>query len=291
VRRVAGGWPANAVPPWRGRWLPGGRRVTVPVVRIPLWHLDAFALARPFTGNPAAVCPLDRWLPDDVLQGIAAENALSETAYLVREDGSWRIRWFTPGVEVDLCGHATLAAGWVVMHHLARGCAEVTFASQSGPLTVRRSDELLALDFPARPPERVEAPEGLAAALGVTPRETWAARDFVAVLDDEDAVRRVAPDFARIAALPWFAVAVTAPGRDADFVSRFFAPAQGVPEDPVTGSVHCTLVPLWAGRLGRQRLRAHQLSRRGGELDCTLAGDRVHLAGRVTPYLEGAIEI
>ncbi len=260
-------------------------------MQIRMWHLDAFALDRPFTGNPAGVCPLEAWLPDDVMLAIAAENALPETAFLVREDGGWGIRWFSPAVEIDLCGHATLASGFVVFEHLAPGTSEVTFRSRSGPLGVRRDGTRLALDFPARPPQRVAPNEALNAALGCVARELWVARDAVAVLDDEEAVRAVTPDMARVAALPWFAVAVTAPGRDADFVSRFFAPAQGIPEDPVTGSAHCTLAPLWAVRLGRTRLSAHQLSPRGGAIDCTLEGDRVHLAGRVTPYLEGMIEV
>lgn len=263
----------------------------MPRVKIPLWQVDAFATERPFSGNPAAVCPLERWLPDPVLQGIALENALSETAYVVRDGDAWAIRWFTPGAEVDLCGHATLAAGWVVFQHLAPGLERVTFASKSGPLRVERGDAQLTLDFPARPPQRVDPPAGLAPALGATPLETWAARDLVAVLPDEAAVRALAPDFRAIAALDWFAVGVTARGDEADFVSRFFAPANGVPEDPVTGSLHCTLMPFWAGRLGRTTLRAHQLSPRGGELRCELQGDRVRLGGRVTPFLEGAIEI
>lgn len=262
-------------------------------MRLPLFQLDAFT-ERVFTGNPAAVCPLERWLDDGLLQAIAAENNLSETAFLVRHgDGSaWHIRWFTPAVEVDLCGHATLAAAAVVLETLDPGSEQVRFHSRSGPLDVARRGPLLELDFPARPPQRLAAGlPGLAEALGLAPLEVWQARDVMALLADEEQVRSLRPDLARLAALPTFAVIVTAPGREADFVSRFFAPAKGVPEDPVTGSSHCTLVPYWAERLGRTRLRARQLSARGGELLCELRGDRVALAGRVARYLEGFIEV
>jgi len=263
-------------------------------VRLRLFQLDAFS-ERVFAGNPAAVCPLERWLDEALLQAIAAENNLSETAFLVRRpppDVDWEIRWFTPAVEVDLCGHATLASAAVVLDTLEPGREGVRFHSRSGPLDVARRGDLLELDFPARPPRRLEEGlPGLAAALGAAPLEVWQARDVLALLEDEQQVRELRPDLARLAALPTFAVIVTAPGREADFVSRFFAPAKGVPEDPVTGSSHCTLVPYWAARLGRTRLRARQVSARGGELRCELRGDRVALAGRVARYLEGQVEV
>ena len=258
--------------------------------QIRLFHVDAFASAV-FSGNPAAVCPLDRWLEEATMQAVAAENNLSETAFVVRDRDGWKIRWFTPTCEVDLCGHATLASGWVVFNRLDPGSASVTFSSRSGPLTVTRDGDLLALDFPARPPEPCAAPPGLVEGLGLAPRDVLRARDLMAVYDREEDVRALAPDFARLAALDSLGVIVTAPGRDVDFVSRFFAPGHGVPEDPVTGSSHCTLIPYWAKRLGRTELRARQVSRRGGELTCALRGDRVRIAGRVVPYLEGMIAI
>jgi PhzF family phenazine biosynthesis protein len=261
-------------------------------MKLPLYQVDAFA-TRPFAGNPAAVVPLPRWLDDALLLAIAAENNLSETAYLVGGAGAYEIRWMTPATEVDLCGHATLASAWVVFERLESGRTSVTFSSKSGPLSVSREGDLLALDFPARPPERAEGVlAALASALGKTPRESWVSpRDYMAVFDDEEEVRALRPDMALAAALDGRAVIATAPGREVDFVSRFFAPSFGIPEDPVTGSAHCTLVPYWAGRLGKERLAARQVSARGGELLCELRGARVSIAGRVAPYLEGAIEV
>jgi PhzF family phenazine biosynthesis protein len=261
-------------------------------MRIPLYQIDAFAEG-PFTGNPAAVCPLEAWLPDTVMQQIAAENNLSETAFFVTEGEGYRLRWFTPTTEVDLCGHATLASAFVVFRWLKPECSEVSFVTQqAGPLTVTRDGELLALDFPARPPAPCPMPEGLAAALGRPPTAVLAARDYLAVYGSADQIAGLTPDFAAIAALDRFAVIVTAPGTEGiDFVSRFFAPARGVAEDPVTGSAHCTLIPYWAARLGQSRLEARQLSRRGGALSCAMRGDRVTIAGRALLYLEGIITI
>ncbi|HEY7516514.1 MAG TPA: PhzF family phenazine biosynthesis protein [Vicinamibacteria bacterium] len=261
-------------------------------MKLPLYQVDAFA-SRPFAGNPAAVVPLPRWVDDALLQAIAAENNLSETAYLVGEAGAYEIRWMTPATEVDLCGHATLASAWVVFEKLEPGRREVTFSSRSGPLQVSGEGDSIALDFPSQPPERAEgAKERLAAALGRAPRESWASsRDYMAVFDQEEEVRALVPDMAKAAALDGHAVIATAPGREADFVSRFFAPAFGIAEDPVTGSAHCTLVPYWSARLGKKRLRALQVSARGGELACEDRGARVSIAGRVAPYLEGTIEV
>lgn len=265
-------------------------------MRLPIYQIDAFASAI-FRGNPAAVCPLERWLPEATMQAIAAENNLAETAFFVPRPAAagaapeYDLRWFTPETEVDLCGHATLASAFVVFERLERGCQVVTFHSQSGPLTVRRAGERLAMDFPSRPPVRCEAPAGLAEALGGTPREVWQARDLMAVFEDEAAVRDLKPSFERIRALGGFGVVVTAPGREVDFVSRFFAPTMGVPEDPATGSSHCTLTPYWAKRLGKPRLEARQLSARVGELFCEDRGERVTIAGRAFQYLEGTIEV
>ena len=258
-------------------------------MRIPIHHVDAFT-DRLFGGNPAAVCRLDGWLPDAVLQAIAAENNLSETAFVVATGDGHAIRWFTPATEVDLCGHATLAAAHVLFA-LDPARAELRFSSPSGPLAVRRHGDLLELDFPARPPRPVPPEPELAAALGAVPLELHASRDRLALYESAAAVRALMPDFARLAALDLFGVIATAPGEGCDFVSRYFAPREGVPEDPVTGSAHCTLAPFWAARLGKTSLHARQISRRGGELRCTLAGDRVRIAGRAVTYLEGEIEI
>ncbi len=231
------------------------------------------------------------------MQAIAAENNLSETAFFVAEGEFYRLRWFTPTTEVDLCGHATLAAGYVVFRWLRPERTSITFQTEAaGPLTVVRDGDLLALDFPSRPPEPCAMSEPLAAGLGQRPAALLAARDYLAIYDSAADVARLMPDFAALAALDRFAVIVTAPGPGTkgggvDFVSRFFAPARGVDEDPVTGSSHCTLIPYWAERLGKSRLNARQLSRRGGALSCAIDGDRVTIAGRAIPYLEGMITV
>jgi PhzF family phenazine biosynthesis protein len=260
-------------------------------MQIPVYHVDAFT-DRLFGGNPAAVCPLENWLPDATMQAIAAENNLSETAFFVREGDDCVLRWFTPKVEVDLCGHATLASAHVIFQREpSRG--SVAFRTvKAGKLTVTRTGEKLAMDFPARPPKPVAAAQGLAAALGKAPTDVLAARDYMAVYDSEADVAALAPDFAALGKLDCFAVIATAPGENGvDFVSRFFAPAQGVPEDPVTGSSHCTLAPYWGRRLGKTRLEALQISRRVGKLSCTLINDRVVIAGQAVLYLQGTITI
>lgn len=259
-------------------------------MKIRLFQIDAFT-SRLFGGNPAAVCPLEAWLEDGTLQAIAAENNLAETAFFVGGGGRYELRWFTPTVEVDLCGHATLASALVVFRHLEPSLEAVAFRSKSGELRVTRSGDVLTLDFPSLPPSRCEVPEPLARALGRTPLELWSARDYMAVYGSEQEVRALAPDIDGLAAVDRFGVIVTAPGDARDFVSRFFAPRQGVPEDPVTGSAHCTLVPYWAHRLGKSRLHALQVSRRGGELFCEDRGDRVAIGGRAVQFLEGTIEV
>jgi predicted PhzF superfamily epimerase YddE/YHI9 len=262
--------------------------------RIRLWQVDAFA-SRPFAGNPAAVCPLDRWLPADTMQAIAAENNLSETAFFVRRsDGEFDLRWFTPKTEVDLCGHATLASGAVLMQELEPSRRRVVFHTKSGPLIVERRGDRFAIDLPARPARPVAIPDLLVEALGARPSAALRARDLLAVFDRAEQVRGLTPDLAAVARLEdTFAVCVTAPGTgiddDVDFVSRFFAPAKGVPEDPVTGSAHSTLVPFWAARLGKRELRARQVSARGGELECTLEGERVSLGGQAVIVLAGEL--
>ncbi len=261
------------------------------MTEIPIYQVDAFASAV-FAGNPAAVCPLDDWLPDQVMQSIALENNLSETAFFVKDGGDgYHLRWFTPAHEVDLCGHATLGTAFVITTYLDRGRDIVRFQTRSGPLTVTRDGDLYTLDFPALPPERVKDDTKVAEALGAPPAELWDEMDLMAVFAGEAEVAALSPDMAKIAALDTRGVIATAPGESCDFVSRFFAPRAGIPEDPVTGSAHCTLTPYWAARLGKTEMRAFQVSKRGGELGCTLAGMRVHLSGRCALYLEGTISI
>ena len=260
-------------------------------MQIPLYQIDAFANG-PFSGNPAAVCPLDDWLSDAVMQAIAAENNLSETAFFVAYGEAWSLRWFTPTIEVDLCGHATLASAYAIFRFLKPGASRATFRTRkAGELVVERAGELLALDLPARPAIPCAPPPGLAAALGAAPATLLAARDYLAIYNEPDQIAALSPDFAALAKLDR-AVIVTAPGDGGpDFVSRFFAPIYGIDEDPVTGSAHCTLVPYWAERLGKDKLAARQLSRRGGSLICEQRGERVVIAGRAVLYLSGTIHI
>jgi predicted PhzF superfamily epimerase YddE/YHI9 len=258
-------------------------------MRVPIFQLDAFATKR-FEGNPAAVMLLPEYPPDAVLAALAAENNLAETAFLVREAERWRIRWFTPRVEVPLCGHGTLASAAVVMERLEPQRSEVVFQSLSGPLTVRRSEAGYAMDFPSRPSIRLPGiPDGFAAALGTQPLEVHANEfNYLALLPDVAAVEALAPDFRALARLDRPGVIVTARGDDGfDFTSRYFAPAKGVDEDPVTGGAHCMLAPFWAPRLGKTGFVARQASRRGGVVRCTLQGDRVQLEGGCVFYLEG----
>jgi predicted PhzF superfamily epimerase YddE/YHI9 len=260
-------------------------------MRLPIYQIDAFT-DRLFGGNPAAVCPLQTWLPDATMQSIAAENNLAETAFFVPDAADFALRWFTPTVEVDLCGHATLAAAHVVFEYLQPQRESVRFQTlKAGTLSVSRRDGMLVMDFPVRPPVPCPPPAGLLAALGGTPREVWKARDHLVVYDSAAEIAALTPDLGALAAVDCWAAIVTAPGDDdTDFVSRFFAPAQGVPEDPVTGSAHTTLVPYWAKRLGKTALTARQLSRRGGLLHCALRGERVDIAGKAVTYLTGQIE-
>lgn len=259
-------------------------------MKLPIYQVDAFT-SRAFRGNPAAVVLLEDWLPDTVLQAIAAENNLAETAFVVTRGDVLPLRWFTPTVEVDLCGHATLAAAHVLFRHAMPSAKSVTFSTRSGNLVVDRDGELLSMDFPARPGKPVPVTDALVSALGERPREALLARDLLAVLDSESAVQAFQPDFERIASIDAFAVILSAPGATVDYVFRFFAPRQGIPEDPATGSANCTLVPYWAARLGKTALSARQLSARGGDLRCALKGDRVLIAGRVAEYLRGEITV
>lgn len=259
-------------------------------MKLPLFQIDAFT-RHLFGGNPAAVVLLESWLPDHVLAAIAAENNLAETAFIIPGSNEIPLRWFTPSVEVDLCGHATLAAAHVILRHLSPSADQVTFSTRSGNIRVTREEDRLTLDFPARPGMPAEVSEELVSALGIRPREVLVARDVLAIFDCESEVKNLRPDFSRIASLDTFAVIVSAQGETVDFVSRFFAPGAGIPEDPVTGSAHCTLVPYWAARLGKSVLTAKQLSARGGELDCRLTGNRVLISGCTVEYLRGEINV
>ncbi|MGB8013021.1 MAG: PhzF family phenazine biosynthesis protein [Terriglobales bacterium] len=261
-------------------------------MRVPIFQIDAFTTRR-FAGNPAAVMPMDRFPDDAMLQAIAAENNLSETAFLVPEGGDYRLRWFTPATEVPLCGHATLASAAVVMERLAPGRSSVAFNTASGPLKVKRAGKGYVMDFPVRTSEHVVAPPGFAEALGSTPIEVCVnAFNYMALLESAQTVRELAPDMATLARMDRAGVIVTAAGNGVyDFVSRYFAPAKGIAEDPVTGAAHCMLAPYWAHRLGKTEFRAFQASRRGGEIVCRLSGERVELEGTCVFYLEGEVEI
>ena len=262
-------------------------------MQLNLFQVDAFA-AQVFGGNPAAVCPLDAWLPETLMQSIAAENNLSETAFFVpegEEGGNYGLRWFTPQKEIDLCGHATLASAHVLFEHLGFAGERLDFSTRSGILSVSRAGNVLALNFPAKTVEPCAAPAALIEGLGAVPCEVHGGRDYLAVFASEEDVRALSPDPRRLAELDRHGVIVTAPGREVDFVSRFFAPKFGVDEDPVTGSAHCSLTPFWAARLGKATLEARQVSRRGGRLQCTLAGERVILRGRAVTYMAATIEV
>lgn len=259
-------------------------------MQIPIFQVDAFS-GKLFSGNPAAVCPLDSWLPEDTLQAIAAENNLAETAFFVRRDGHFDLRWFTPVCEVDLCGHATLASAYVLFRELNEPGDVVRFQTKSGRIAVKREGDLLALDFPSRPPAPTEVHPALLPSLGGDPVEVLAARDYLVRYRSADEVLSLQPDMEGLKKTDKFAIIVTAPGVDCDFVSRFFAPAKGIPEDPVTGSAHTTLIPYWAKELGKTSLHARQVSSRGGELFCKLNGDRVEIAGHGVLFLKGQISI
>jgi PhzF family phenazine biosynthesis protein len=261
-------------------------------MRTALFQLDAFT-SRRFAGNPAAVMPMDGFPGDAVLQAVAAENNLAETAFLVRQGEDYRIRWFTPTTEVPLCGHATLASAAVVMQRLEPGRRRAVFHSASGPLTVSRTSTAYVMDFPARHSKPRPTPPGLPAALGAEPVEVVADDfNYLVLLESARVVRELAPNIAAIGRMDRSGVIVTAAGDGHhDFVSRYFAPAKGVPEDPVTGGAHCALAPYWANRLNKSDFRAYQASRRGGEIICRVRSDRVELEGTVVFYLEGEVNI
>lgn len=258
-------------------------------MKIPFFHIDAFT-GTLFQGNPAGVCLLDNWPADSLMQHIAAENNLPETAFLVPAGDQYLIRWFSPLVEIDLCGHATLAAGHVILNDAAPHLAAVSFHSpRSGPLTVERHNGLLRLNFPAQPPIPCAAPDNLLLALQIKPTEVLQSEDYLAVFDSPETIEGLSPDLELLKTLDLRGVIVTAPGKGVDFVSRFFAPKVGIDEDPVTGSAHCALIPYWKKRLNKERLHALQISARGGELFCQDCGDRVLISGKAVCYLRGSI--
>lgn len=261
-------------------------------MKIPLYQVDSFATSQPFSGNPAAVCPLQNWLPAETMQGIAASNNLSETAFFVKCENHYELRWFTPNFEIDLCGHATLAAAYVLFNYLNYSGERIHFKShKSGDLFVCKKDDLLFLDFPSREPEVCHSiDEAIVKGIGQNIKELYRSRDYLVLLDSEEEVLAVNPNYEELKKLQTIGVIVTAKGKTADFVSRFFVPADpSIPEDPVTGSAHCTLIPFWAKRLNKDKLFALQLSKRGGELFCENVADRVRIGGRVKSYLVGEL--
>jgi predicted PhzF superfamily epimerase YddE/YHI9 len=259
-------------------------------MKILMYQVDAFTGAL-FGGNPAAVCPLTEWLPDDLMQKIAEENNLSETAFFINDGEAFRIRWFTPRIEIDLAGHPTLAAAHVIFNHLDYARDQIPFICNSGELKATRRNELIQLNFPAHDAVPTKAPETLTAGLGHAPREVFLGRDYIALFESEEDILALRPDFAQLAELDCLGIIVTAPGKECDFVSRFFAPRAGINEDPVTGSAHTLLIPLWAKRLGKSSLHAWQVSKRRGELFCEHRGDRVFIGGRAVTFFEATVTI
>lgn len=258
-------------------------------MKIPIYQIDAFT-GRVFSGNPAAVCPLEDWLDESVLQAIAQENNLSETAFFVPEKDGYRIRWFTPVAEVDLCGHATLATAFVLFSS-DTSRSEITFFSKKGKLNANRDQDLISLDFPSQTPAPCQAPKNLLEALKTAPLEVLSSEDYFVVFSSEKDVAKLNPDMGKLQNLKLRGVIATAKGENADFVSRFFGPKFGIDEDPVTGSAHCSLTPYWAGKLNKNNLYAQQISKRGGELYCINRGNRVVISGRAVKYMEGSITI
>lgn len=259
-------------------------------MKLTLYQIDAFA-DKCFKGNPAAICPLENWLPDELMQSIAAENNLSETAFFVPTEQGYHIRWFTPTREVDLCGHATLAAAYVVFNTAGSTGNDVTFESRSGPLSVKRNSDWLEMDFPAQPARECDIPEPIRRAFHTIPIACLRAEDYLVVFDHEQDILAADPEPRLLKELDLRGVAITAPGDDYDFVTRFFAPRYGIEEDPVTGSAFTQLVPYWSNVLGKKRLVAKQVSRRTGEIRCEYEGDRVKIAGQAVKYMKGTIEV
>jgi PhzF family phenazine biosynthesis protein len=252
----------------------------------PIYQVDAFT-NKLFGGNPAAVCPLQEWLPDEIMQKLATENNLSETAFFVKEDEQYHIRWFTPEYEIDLCGHATLASSYVIFNKLDHTSDTIHFTCKSGKLEVKKRNDLIELNFPCRMPEQCEAPEALLKGINYQPSKVLKSRDYFLVYDDEETISKIKPDFNFLNQLDVVGVIVTAPGKEVDFVSRFFVPNSVIGEDPATGSAHCNLIPYWAKELQKNELTATQLSERKADFICQNKGDRVLMAGNAVLYLKG----
>jgi PhzF family phenazine biosynthesis protein len=252
----------------------------------PIYQVDAFT-SKLFGGNPAAICPLEQWLPDDVMQKLAVENNLSETAFFVKEEEGFHLRWFTPEYEIDLCGHATLATAYVIFNQLDYGSGIIKFKSKSGVLEVTKKGDLIELNFPSRMPQDCEVPEALLKGINFPPVKVLKSRDYFLVYEDESIVQQIIPDFNYLNQLDVVGVIVTAASKEVDFVSRFFVPNSVIGEDPVTGSAHCNLIPYWSKELHKNRLTAKQISAREGELFCEDKGDRVTMAGNAVLYLKG----
>ena len=259
-------------------------------MKIDIYQIDAFA-NRAFEGNPAAVCPLDSWLPDELMQSIAAENNLSETAFFVPEGTGYFIRWFTPTMEVNLCGHATLASAYVLFNILEFDGNEIDFNSKSGILPVSKDGDSLVMDFPSQPPEPCDTPKEIIEAFGIVPNECLIYENYVAIFDNAEQVQTANPNLEILKKLDCRGVIISAISEEYDFVTRFFAPNAGIPEDPVTGSAHTKLVPYWARKTGKTKFHVKQVSPRGGELWCELKGDRVLIAGKAIKYLEGSVDV
>lgn len=259
-------------------------------MKLTFYQIDAFA-SKPFEGNPAAICPLDEWLPDELMQSIATENNLSETAYFVKNNKGYHIRWFTPVHEVDLCGHATLASAYVIFNILGYSENEIAFESKSGVLTVKRNNDLLEMNFPAQPVVKCDTPGPILKAFDETPVECLKSEDYIVVFDSEAFILNANPDLSSLAELDLRGVAITSKSDSYDFVTRFFAPKYGINEDPVTGSAFTQLIPYWANRLNKNSLNAKQVSKRGGEVGCVYDGGRVQISGKAARYMVGTIEI
>ncbi len=258
-------------------------------MRIPIYQVDAFTNEM-FKGNPAAICPLEEWISDELMQKVAAENNLSETAFFVKTESEYMLRWFTPKGEIDLCGHATLATAYVIFNYLDTSIVDINFNTKSGILKVKKEGDLLTMTFPSREGRIWEAPPELIKGLGKNPKEVYKSRDYMAVFETEEEILSIQPDMEELKKLDAFVI-ITAKGKDVDFVSRFFAPSAGVNEDPVTGSTHCTLVPYWKKILNKSDFVGVQLSERGGKLYCTDLGETVKISGEAVAYLEGVINI
>ncbi|MGM0379076.1 MAG: PhzF family phenazine biosynthesis protein [Bacillota bacterium] len=258
-------------------------------MKIPIYQVDAFANEQ-FKGNPAAVCPLDSWLSDSLMQNIAAENNLSETAFFIKDKDEYKLRWFTPKGEIDLCGHATLASAYVIFEYFDKNKSEIVFKTKSGKLKVLKENNLIKMTFPKREGKKCKAPKALVKGLGKKPKEVYKSRDYMAVFENKKDIENLDLNMEELKKLDDFVI-VTAPGETCDFVSRFFAPTIGIDEDPVTGSAHCTLIPYWRNRLDKNNFKALQLSKRGGKLICNYLGDKIQISGKAVTYLKGDIFI